>query len=150
MGDMGLDGDLQRAFVGSDGGIFKPDPASNSLHMISAAAPGSGMNSLQITDVAGTNVIDGNGHVSTTLYFATQDNNIWSSADGGNTWPQITQTAAKATAWKFAAMRWLESPSLSPISMPLPWEKNSRPVCCNIRVRCPILTRTGRTLPLPR
>lgn len=88
MGDMGLDADLQRAFVGSDGGIFKPDPASNSLHMISAAAPGSGMNSLQITDVAGTNVIDGNGHVSTMLYFATQDNNIWSSADGGNTWPQ--------------------------------------------------------------
>ena len=88
MGDMGLDGELQRAFVGSDGGIFKPDPASTSLRLISAAAPGSGMNSLQITDVAGTNVRDANGRVSTTLYFATQDNNIWASADGGNTWPQ--------------------------------------------------------------
>jgi hypothetical protein len=88
MGDMGLDGELQRAFVGTDGGIFKPDPASNSLRMISAAEPGSGMNSLQITDVAGTNVKDANGRVSTTLYFATQDNHIWSSADGGNAWPR--------------------------------------------------------------
>jgi hypothetical protein len=88
MGDMGLDSEMQRAFVGSDGGIFKPDPASNSLHMISAAPPGSGMNSLQITDLAGTNVVDGTGHVSTMLYFATQDNSIWSSADGGHTWPQ--------------------------------------------------------------
>ena len=88
MGDMGLDGDLQRAFAGSDGGIFKADPASNSLHMISAAAPGSGMNSLQVSSLAGTNVKDANGRVSTTLYFATQDNRIWSSPDGGNTWPQ--------------------------------------------------------------
>jgi hypothetical protein len=87
MGDMGLDGELQRAFVGSDGGIFKRDPGSNSLRLISAAAPGSGMNSLQITDVAGTNVKDASGRVATTLYFATQDNKIWSSADDGNTWP---------------------------------------------------------------
>jgi hypothetical protein len=88
MGDIGLDGEMQRAFVGTDGGIYKPDPASNSLRLISAAAPGSGMNSLQVTDVAGTNIKDANGRISTTLYFATQDNYIWSSADGGNTWPR--------------------------------------------------------------
>ncbi|HEX6121271.1 MAG TPA: hypothetical protein VFZ03_17625 [Dongiaceae bacterium] len=87
MGDIGLDGDLQRAYVGTDGGIFKPVEEAGSLRLISAAPAGSGMNSLQITDLAGTNVKDGNGRVSATLYFATQDNNIWSSADGGNTWP---------------------------------------------------------------
>ena len=95
MGDMGLDGEFQRAFVGTDGGIFKPDPASNSLRLISAASPGSGMNSLQITDVAGTNVKDGSGRVSTTLYFATQDNSLWSSADGGNTWPENYSNAGE-------------------------------------------------------
>lgn len=88
MGDMGLDAALHRAYVGSDGGIFRRDPDPNQpLHWTSAAPPGSGMNSLQITDVSGTNITDGNGRVSTQLYFTTQDNNIWSSPDGGNTWP---------------------------------------------------------------
>jgi hypothetical protein len=98
MGDMGLDGDLQRAYVGSDGGIFKPDPSSSGLRLINAAPPGSGMNSLQITDVAGTNVTDGSGRVSTTLYFATQDNSLWSSADGGNTWPGNFSTGSEGNS----------------------------------------------------
>ncbi|HET6619270.1 MAG TPA: hypothetical protein VFG64_04975 [Dongiaceae bacterium] len=98
MGDMGLDGDLQRAYVGTDGGIFKPVEDADSLRLISAAPAGSGMNSLQITDLAGTNVTDGNGRVSTTLYFATQDNQIWSSADGGNTWPTNQSDGAEGNS----------------------------------------------------
>lgn len=81
MGDLGLDSEFQPVLVGSDGGIFKPRPNAPGKWM-SAAAPGSGMNSLQITDLAGTNI--GN---QTTLYFATQDNKIWASANGGQTWP---------------------------------------------------------------
>lgn len=86
MGDLGVDGELQPTLVGTDGGIFKPHP-SIAGKWISAAVPGSGMNSLQITDLAGTNVTQSDGQVKTSLYFATQDNKIWSSPDGGQTWP---------------------------------------------------------------
>lgn len=86
MGDLGVDGELQPMLVGTDGGIFKPHPSIDGK-WISAAVPGSGMNSLQITDLAGTNVTQGDGQVKTSLYFATQDNKIWSSPDGGQTWP---------------------------------------------------------------
>lgn len=85
LGDMGVDGDLQPAYIGSDGGIFKPHPTIKG-RWISAAAPGSGMNSFQIMDFAGTNVSTAQG-VRTHLYFSTQDNKIWASPDGGNTWP---------------------------------------------------------------
>ena len=85
LGDMGLDGDFQPAYIGSDGGIFKPHPTI-ARRWISAAPPGSGMNSFQIMDFAGTN-INGPRGVATHLYFGTQDNKIWASPDGGNTWP---------------------------------------------------------------
>jgi photosystem II stability/assembly factor-like uncharacterized protein len=91
MSDMGVNGALRPAFLGSDGGIFKPRPPSSTAQgeWVSAAVPGSGMNSLQITDLAGTNMRRPNGTVlSTSLYFSTQDNYIWASADGGKTWPQ--------------------------------------------------------------
>lgn len=81
LGDLGLDSEFQPVLVGSDGGIFKPRPGAPGKWM-SAAVPGSGMNSLQITDLAGTNIAN-----KTTLYFATQDNKIWASPDGGQTWP---------------------------------------------------------------
>lgn len=86
MGDMGVDGELQPTLVGTDGGIFKPHPSIAGRWM-SAAVPGSGMNSLQITDLAGTNITQTSGQVKTSLYFATQDNKIWASPDGGQTWP---------------------------------------------------------------
>jgi photosystem II stability/assembly factor-like uncharacterized protein len=86
LGDLGLDGDLQPVFVGSDGGIFKPRPGAPGKWM-SAAVPGSGMNSLQISDLAGTNVGQSDGTIKTSLYFTTQDNKIWASPDGGQTWP---------------------------------------------------------------
>jgi len=86
MGDMGVNGELQPAFLGSDGGVFKPHPTI-ARRWISAAVPGSGMNSFQIMDLAGTNVSAPNGNLSTHLYFGTQDNKIWASRDGGATWP---------------------------------------------------------------
>ena len=86
MGDMAVDGSFQPAFMGSDGGIYKPHPTIPG-RWISAAVPGSGMNSLQITGLAGTNPIEGqNGTSRTPLYFSTQDNLTWASPDEGSTW----------------------------------------------------------------
>ena len=93
MGDLGLDGDLKPALLGSDGGIFKPRMTPDwwkfggKHKWMSAAVPGSGMNSLQISDLAGTNFTQPNGQITTSLYFTTQDNRIWASPDGGHTWP---------------------------------------------------------------
>jgi hypothetical protein len=91
MSDLGVDAGLQPTFLGSDGGIFKPRPPSSTASgdWVSAAVPGSGMNSLQITDLAGTNMERPDGTVlSTSLYFGTQDNFLWASPDGGKTWPR--------------------------------------------------------------
>ena len=91
MSDMGVDAASNPVFLGSDGGIFKPRPpgSAGTGDWMSAAVPGSGMNSLQITDLSGTNVRRNDGAVlSTSLYFGTQDNNLWASPDGGNTWPR--------------------------------------------------------------
>jgi hypothetical protein len=90
MSDMGVDTAFHPVFLGSDGGIFKPRPPSSTAtgDWVSAAVPGSGMNSLQITDLAGTNMRRSDGALlSTSLYFGTQDNNLWASPDGGKTWP---------------------------------------------------------------
>lgn len=92
MGDLGLDADAKPAFMGTDGGIYKPRPLpkwweiGGQSKWMSAARPGSGMNSLQISDLAGTNVRQPNGNISTTLYFTTQDNSFYTSPDGGATW----------------------------------------------------------------
>ena len=58
MSDLGVDAASRPVFLGSDGGIFKPRPPTlpGTGDWVSAAAPGSGMNSLQITDLAGTNM----------------------------------------------------------------------------------------------
>lgn len=84
-GDLGLDGSGRPALYGDDGGLFFPVNA-DATRWASGAPPGSRMNSYQITDLAGTNVPSWSGH-RTSLYFATQDNGIWASADGGRTWP---------------------------------------------------------------
>jgi len=92
MGDLGVDGDLKPAFMGSDGGIFKPrdiphwwDIGGKSKWM-SAAPPGSGLNSLQISDLHGINFRRSYGKFSTSLYFTTQDNQLYMSEDGGAAW----------------------------------------------------------------
>jgi hypothetical protein len=92
MGDLGLDADAKPAMMGSDGGIFRPRPQEKWWDIggqhkwMSAAKPGSGMNSLQISDLAGTNFHTSNGGVTTSLYFTTQDNQLYTSPDGGATW----------------------------------------------------------------
>jgi hypothetical protein len=92
MGDLGLDADAGPAFLGSDGGIYRPRPQpawwdiGGAHKWMSAARPGSGMNSLQISDLAGTNVHGPNGGVTTSLYITTQDNRLYTSSDGGVTW----------------------------------------------------------------
>jgi hypothetical protein len=92
MGDLGVDGGNQPAFMGSDGGIFKPREVDgwwkiggNSKWM-SAAEPGSGLNSLQISDLHGTNFRRPGGAFTTNLYFTTQDNQLYMSDNGGATW----------------------------------------------------------------
>lgn len=92
MGDLGLDADAKPAFMGSDGGIYRPRPQAKWWDIggqhkwMSAARPGSGMNSLQISDLAGTNIRMPNGSITTTLYITTQDNSLYTSPDGGVTW----------------------------------------------------------------
>jgi hypothetical protein len=89
MGDHGLDADAKPAFMGSDGGIFKPRQQDHWWDIggqhkwMSAARPGSSMNSLQISDLAGTNFHMPDGSVTTTLYITTQDNSLYTSPDGG-------------------------------------------------------------------
>ena len=92
MGDLGLDSETIPVFMGSDGGIYKPRPKAGWWNIggtskwMSAARPGSGMNSLQISDLAGTNFHLPNGGVRTSLYITTQDNSLYTSPDGGATW----------------------------------------------------------------
>jgi hypothetical protein len=92
MGDLGLDADAKPAFMGTDGGIYKPRVQEKWWEIggqhkwVSAAVPGSSMNSLQISDLAGTNVRLPNGTVTTTLYITTQDNALYTSPDGGASW----------------------------------------------------------------
>jgi photosystem II stability/assembly factor-like uncharacterized protein len=88
-GYLGLDNNKLPVFYGSDGGLFRPTNAS-ATEWTRGATGGSGMNSYQITDLAGTNVrefVRGGGTAYTSLYFATQDNGIWASSDDGVTWP---------------------------------------------------------------
>ena len=89
-GDLGLDSAFQPRMMGTDGGVFTPleyDSIGNVATWQSAAKPGSGMNSYQITDIGGTNVrVD--RKTQSAVYFATQDNAVWASTDGGETWPR--------------------------------------------------------------
>jgi hypothetical protein len=92
MGDLGLDGDAKPAMMGSDGGIFRPRPQEKWWEIggkhkwMSAAKPGSSMNSLQISDLAGTNFHKPGGGVTTSLYLTSQDNKLYTTPDGGATW----------------------------------------------------------------
>jgi hypothetical protein len=94
-GDVGVDGEGKPVLMGTDGGVFRPaiSPLETDgllvpplSRWVNAPEPG-GFNSLQISDVGGTNVARANG-VQSHIYFATQDNSVWSSDDGGITWPK--------------------------------------------------------------
>lgn len=70
------------ALLLGDGGIFST--ADNGVHWAFIGGGSSGYNALQITEVTGQlHSADDNSD----LYFATQDNNIRASGNGGVTWP---------------------------------------------------------------
>jgi hypothetical protein len=83
-GHLGVDADRRIVVYGSDGGLYRPVNADAS-QWTHAPERRSGLNSYQISDLAGTNVI---GRASSVVYFGTQDNGIWGSSDGGETWPE--------------------------------------------------------------
>jgi len=87
MGDLGVDVGGRPVMIGSDGGVFKPDPA-NPGRWIGAAPAGSGMNSYLMTDLLGVNS-EHEGRAITALHFATQDNAVWGSPDYGGTWNSV-------------------------------------------------------------
>ena len=80
-GYLGLDNRKRPILYGCDGGLFKPTNAEATTWTRVTAE--TGLNSLQIQDVAGTNV---RSPKHTCLYFGTQDNQVWASGDGGHTW----------------------------------------------------------------
>ncbi len=86
-GDLGVAGDLRPVMLGTDGGVFVPTSGQVTAWQ-SGAPDGSRFNSLQITDLAGTNTDSDDSDLETTLYFSTQDNAIWSSNDNGRSWPR--------------------------------------------------------------
>jgi photosystem II stability/assembly factor-like uncharacterized protein len=97
-GYLGLDNTKLPILYGSDGGLFKPtNPEATTWTR--AAIDDSGLNSYQITDLAGTNIgpLRPRFRIGplrfwyrryrASLYITTQDNAIWASADDGLTWP---------------------------------------------------------------
>lgn len=82
-GHLGLDREKRPVMYGSDGGLFKPIDLE-AVTWTNGSPGGSGMNSYQITSLMGTNYLS---QPRPSLYFATQDNGIWASPDGGRTWP---------------------------------------------------------------
>ncbi len=81
-GYLALDNDDLPLIYGCDGGLFKPiNKGASKWESINTN--GSGLNTLQIMDMAGTL----NQHTSEiNLYIGTQDNSVWSSLNGGQQW----------------------------------------------------------------
>ena len=85
-GFMGLNASARPVFYGSDGGLFRPTDATGAT-WARASVSDSGFNSYEITSLAGTTFLRPTR--TTSLYFATQDNGLWASGDGGLTWPGV-------------------------------------------------------------
>jgi hypothetical protein len=87
-GYLGLDGNSRPALYGCDGGVFRPTNPQATMWERAAFAAGH-MNSYQIADLTATTtfVSSTSRDRTTALYFATQDNALWASTDGGITWP---------------------------------------------------------------
>ena len=80
-GDLALGPDERALYFGSDGGLFRSADGGRTW-----ARTAGRMNSLQISDLAGTIVQLPGLRDRTHLYFTTQDNQNWASSDGGVTW----------------------------------------------------------------
>ena len=86
-GYLGLDRESLPVLYGSDGGVFRPTNRAATSWTL-AATEGSGLNSYQITDLAGTTSTSESGSdAETALYYTTQDNGIWASRNEGESWP---------------------------------------------------------------
>ena len=84
IGDICFNRDNTPKLVGGDGGLFKPGILSIGWQYTGGGA--AGYNALQVTEVIGQkNTTDNKWN----LYFSTQDNNINSSLDAGNTWTGV-------------------------------------------------------------
>ena len=88
LGDLGVataarGGPGEPVMIGSDGGVFKPTGSAGLDEWTTGAPNGSGLNSWQITDLAGHSLRLSDRPNKTTVYMTTQDNGIWSSIDGG-------------------------------------------------------------------
>ncbi|MGB8193944.1 MAG: hypothetical protein WCF67_18570 [Chitinophagaceae bacterium] len=74
----------------SDGGIHTTTNSGGTWAMNGGGTKG--YNALQITEVIGQKH---SGDAKSDLYFGTQDNNIWSSPDGGATWPSANSVCCE-------------------------------------------------------
>jgi photosystem II stability/assembly factor-like uncharacterized protein len=80
--DLAFGGDGQPLLLGSDGGLHRTNDGGANWTFVGGGR--GGYNALQLTDVAGQRIRATGAH---DLYFGTQDNSLWSSHDGGRTWP---------------------------------------------------------------
>ncbi len=78
---LAFDGARWPRYLGTDGGFHVTRDGGRNFR-VSGSGPG-GLNALQVTEVAGQKVGDYRRY---DLYFATQDNDLWSSTDDGRTW----------------------------------------------------------------
>jgi photosystem II stability/assembly factor-like uncharacterized protein len=79
--DLAFDNNNQAILLGTDGGLHKTTNGGNDWTL--AGGGHNGYNALQVTEVKGQAIAGLNRH---DLYFATQDNNLWASGDGGRNW----------------------------------------------------------------
>lgn len=79
--DLAFDSARRPLLLGTDGGLHKT--ADNGMTWTLTGGGRSGYNALQITEVKGQWITDTARYH---LYFATQDNDLWASSDGGLTW----------------------------------------------------------------
>jgi photosystem II stability/assembly factor-like uncharacterized protein len=80
--DMAFTADERPAYLASDGGFHATDDRGNTWR-VRGGGP-DGLNALQVTEVTGQSIVAARRQ---DLYFGTQDNSLWSSADAGRTWP---------------------------------------------------------------
>jgi photosystem II stability/assembly factor-like uncharacterized protein len=78
--DLAFDASNNPLLLATDGGLHNTADGGASWRFVGGGRDG--YNALQITEVKGQQIASIDRH----LYFGTQDNDLWSSADGGNTW----------------------------------------------------------------